>query len=271
MTMPPASVRPHLLVQAFAAAAVSAALMGLAYAGQLPLTLGVAALQLVLVLGFLALVEAPAALGLFTIGVATAVAADITVHVDDGAAGGLAGVTALAFIASLGHQLVRRHRSRVTESLADALVVVVLVTSAAALPAALQHPQGEVAIRVGLLAAGVALVVGRFADLLLRRLSVAPGATRGWPGLALALTLGVALAVPEAGDLLTRREAMLIALACAATAAVADLFVDVAALEVMGSPGEVRRSGALRPVVALLPFALLGPVVLASVRLLERA
>jgi hypothetical protein len=265
------ALRPHLLLSALASAAVSAALMGLAHAGRLPLELGVGVLQLLLVLALLALVEAPAALGVFVIGTAAAVAADVTVHVEDGDAGGLAGVTALALVASLLHQLVRRRRSRVTESFGDTLVVVVLVASAAALPAALQHADGEVALRVGLLAAGGALVVGRLADLVLQRFAVAPGASRGWPGLVLALTVGAALAVPEAGDSLTHREALLVGVACAATAAVSDLFVDLAALEVLGSPAEERRRGSLRPVVALLPFALVGPVLLAAVRLLERA
>ncbi|HTL23672.1 MAG TPA: hypothetical protein VL281_06505 [Mycobacteriales bacterium] len=265
------ALRPHLLLSALASAAVSAALMGLAHAGRLPLEVGVGVLQLLLVLAFLALVEAPAALGVFVIGAATAVAADVTVHVNDGDAGGLAGVTALALVASLLHQLVRRRRTRVTESFGDTLVAVVLVASAAAVPAALQHADGEVAVRVGLLAAGGALVVGRLADLVLQRLAVAPGASRGWPGLVLALTVGAALAVPEAGGHLTHREALLVGVACAATAAVSDLFVDLAALEVLGSPAEERRRGSLRPVVALLPFALVGPVLLAAVRLLERS
>lgn len=270
MTTTLAAVRPHPLLQALSAAAVSATLMGLVHAGLLPLEIGVGVLQVLLVLAFLALVEAPASLGVFVLGTATAVAADVTVHVSDGQAGGLAGVAALALVAALLHQLVRRNRSRVTESLADTLVVVVLVTSAAALPAAVQHADGEVAARVGLLAAGAALVVGRIASLVLHRLAVAPSASRGWPGLVLALGVGVAFGVAEAGDRLTHREAMLTALACAAAAAVADVFVDLAAVEVAESRSEVRRRASLRPLVALLPFALVGPVLLAAVRLLER-
>jgi hypothetical protein len=265
------ATRPPLLFQALSAAAVAAALMGLAHAGTLPLELGVGVAQLLLLLGFLALVEAPAALGLFTIGTAVALAADVTVHVDDGRVGGLAGVAALGFVAGLAHQLLRRSRSRVTEALADTVVVVLLVTSATCLPAALRADEGEAIVRVGLLAAGAALVVGRLSDLVLRRLTVAPDATRGWPGLVLALGVGVALAVPEAGDHLTHRDAMLVGLACAATAAVADLFVDLAANELVGTVGEERRRRALRPVTSLLPFALVGPVLLTAARLLERS
>ena len=262
--------RPQLAVQAVSAAAVSAALMGLAHVGQLPLEVGVGVLQLLLLVGFLALVEAPSALGVLAIGSAAAAAADVTVHVDDGRVGGLAGVMALAFVGGLLHQLARRHRSRVTESLADTLVVVALVTSAACLPAVLQHAEGEAALRVGLLAAGAALVVSRFAALLLHRLAVSPDASRGWPGPVLALGVGVAVAVPEAGDHLTRHDAMLVGLACAATAAVADLFVALAAAEVTSTRSDARRLRSLRPVTTLLPFALVGPVLLAAVRLLER-
>jgi len=265
------ATRPPLLFQAALAAAVSAALMGLAYAGEVPLILGVGVGQVLLVLAFVALVEAPAALGLFTIGTAAALAADVTVHVDDGEVDGLAGVAALAFVAGLLHQLLRRQRSRVTESLADLLVVVVLVTSAACLPAARQLVEGEAVVRAGLLAAGAAIVVGRLSDLALRRLAVAPDASRGWPGLVLALGVGVAVAVPEAGEHLTHRDAMLLGLASAATAVIADLFVDLAANEVVGTPAEDRRRNALRPVATLLPFALVGPVLLVAARLLEQS
>jgi len=262
--------RPPLLLQVVAAVVVSSALMGLGHAGLLPLVAGVGALQLLLLLGFLALVDAPGAFGVFALGVATAVAADVVVHLEDGEVGDLAGVAALALVAGLLLQLVRRRRDRVTEGLADAMVTVVLLTSAACLPAVLQAEDGEVLLRVGLLAAGAALVVGRLADLVLRRLALSSDATRGWHGLVLALAIGVAVAVPEAGDNLTDRDAMLVGLACAATAALADLFLDLAAAELLVRPDE-RRLVSLRPVASLLPFALVGPVLLTAARLLERS
>jgi hypothetical protein len=262
--------RPPLLLQAVAAVVVSSALMGLAHAGQVPLVAGVGALQLLLLLGVLALVDAPSAQGVFALGLATAVAADVVVHLEDGKVGDLAGVAALAFVATLLLQLVRRARDRVTEALADAMVVVVLLTSAACIPAVLQAEDGEALVRVGLLAAGAALVVGRTSDLLLRRLAVAPDATRGWPGLVLALGVGVAVAVPEAGDSLADRDAMLVGLACAAAAALADLFLDLAAGELLTRPDD-RRLRSLRPVASVLPFALVGPVLLTAARLLARS
>jgi hypothetical protein len=262
--------RPPLLLQALGAVVVSSALMGLGHAGQLPLLVGVAVLQLLLLLGVLALVDAPGALGAFALGVGTAVAADVVVHLDDGEVGDLAGVAALALVGGLLLQLLRRGRDRVTEALADAMVAVVLLTAAACLPAVLQAEDGEVLLRVGLLAAGAALVVGRVADLLLRRLAVSPDATRGWHGLVLALGVGVAVAVPEAGDHLTDRDAMLVGLACAATAALADLFLDLAASELLVRADD-RRLVSLRPVVSLLPFALVAPVLLTAARLLSRS
>lgn len=267
----PAPGRPPFLVVAAAAAVVSAALMGLSHAGEVPLVLGVAVLQALLVLGVLAVVEAPSAAAVAVLGAVTAVVADVTVAVRDDGAAGLAGVTALGLVGSLLVQLLRRPRTRVTEALADSLTVVVLVTAAACLPAALQHEHGEAVLRTGLLAGGAALVVGRVADRYLRPLSLGPEASRGWPGLALALVVGAAVAVPEASSELTTRQSLLVGLVCAAAAALGDLFVDLAAAEVMVGRAPDRRLQALRPVTSLLPFALVGPVVLAALALLERS
>ncbi|MGB8650887.1 MAG: hypothetical protein WCD35_09520, partial [Mycobacteriales bacterium] len=178
----PTSRRPPLLGQGLAAAAVAAGLLGLAVLGHLALLGGVVVVQLLVVLGFLALVEAPAAGGVFLIGLGAAVAADVVVVAEDGRVGGLAGVAALAFVASLVHQLFRRVRSRVTESLADSLVVVVLVCSAVCWPAALQHESGTWPVRISFVAAGLALLAGRIGDRVVQRPALALGATRAWPG-----------------------------------------------------------------------------------------
>ena len=60
-----AAPRSPVLLQGLVGAAVGAALAGLALLGTGPLLAGVAVLQLLLVLGFLALVDAPAAVGVF--------------------------------------------------------------------------------------------------------------------------------------------------------------------------------------------------------------
>jgi len=228
--------------------------LALASWGTVPLLAGTAVAQVVLVLALLALVDAPAAVGSFAIGAGAAVASDVVVHVDDGRVGGLVGVSALAFIAALGHQLVRSHRSRVTESLADTLVAVVLACGAACLPAALHTSDGEAAVRVALFAGGAALVVCQVALF---------AAKDGSFGLVTALTAGALLSLPVAGDLEPSRAA-LIGLAAAAAVAIADTLVVVAATEL----SDERRTAARTPVSLLLPVAVVGPVALTATRLL---
>ena len=96
------------------------------------------------------------------------------------------------------------------------------------------------------------------------------GATRGWPGLLVGLAggVGAALLVRElaAADVSAPATALL-ALAAAVTVATADLAVDLGATELRPGRRDARRLLALRPAAALLPYALLGPVVLLAGRL----
>ena len=229
--------------------------VALAAWGPLPLLVGVGAAQVVLVLALLAIVDAPSAVGSFVIGVSAALASDVVVHVDDGRVGGLVGVSALAFVAALGHQLVRSHRSRVTESLADTLVAVVLACGAACLPAALHATGGDDAVRVSLVAGGAALVVCQLALF---------AAKDGSFGLVTALAVGALVSLAVAGDL-EPSQAALVGLAAAAAVAIADTLVAVAATEL----SDERRSAARTPVALLLPVAVVGPVALTATRLLS--
>jgi hypothetical protein len=263
-----AAPRPPLLVQGIASAAVAGALLGLEVLGDVPLLAGVAVLQVLGMLAFLALAEAPDALGIFAVGVGATIAADVVVTVDDGKVGGLAGVVALSLVAGLLHQLTRHHRGRVTEALADTFVVVVVVCSVASLAAATRLDGGSWPLRIGLAAAGAALLAGRLVDTVLRRPSLAAGATRAWPGLLVGLGGAVATAVLVAGDHLTGSRAALVGLAAGATVCAVDLAVDLAAGELTPDQQDGRRVDALRPVALLLPFALLGPVLLLAVHLL---
>ncbi len=249
-----------------------------------PLLLGavVLALQVVLVLGLLALVDAPAAGGVFVVGVSAAVAADVAVLHDHGRLGALAGIVALSLVAALLHQLGRRARTRVTESLAVTLFVVVLVCGCACLLAVRELGGARLAAIV-LAAVGVSLLVGRLGDAFVARPAVTPEATRGWPGLVLALGFGVAVAALLGGDHLSARAAALLGLAAAAPAAAGDVAVDLAALaphaavatgDVAAAPGgtapradDGRRAAARRPVGLLLPFAAAGPVAYVAARL----
>lgn len=261
--------RPPLLGQGLASATLAGAFLGLAFAGDLPLLLGIVVLQVIMALAFLALVEAPASGGVFLLGALAAGAADAVVWFDDGQIGGLAGVVGLSLVAGLLHQLIRRERSRVTESLADTFVVVVLGCSAACLLAASLQDGGTWPVRAGLAAAGTALLVGRIGDVVLHRPALAFGSTRAWPGLLFALGGGVAAAIAVAGSHLSTAEAALFGLAVAASVAAVDLAMDLAAAELTVAPQDARRVAALRPVSAVLPFTLLGPVILVAVRLLE--
>lgn len=264
-----AAPRTPLLGQALAAAVLAAALLGLAVLGGYPLLGGVVAVQLLATLGFLALSDAPASGGVFVLGLGAALAADVVVTVEDGEVGGLAGVVALALVAAFLHQLGRKERSRVTEALADTMVVVVVACSAACLTAALALEDGAWPVRTGLAAAGVALAAGRVGDAVFHRPVLAAGATRGWPGLLLGLGGAVATAVLLADGHLSGGRAALVGLVAGVTVATVDLAVDLAAAELTADPQDSRRVAALRPVSLFLPFALLGPVLLLCVHLLQ--
>lgn len=267
-----ATTRSPLLGQGAVGAVVAAALAGLAAAGELPLLGGVVALQVLAVLSFLALVEAPAGGGIFALSLAAAAAADVGVWFDDGAIGGLSGVMALALVGGLLHQLARRDRSRVTEALADTFTSVLLVCSAVCSYAALTHADGEWAVPAGLTAAGATLLAGRVGDRLVHRPLLARGSTRAWPGLLLGLGAGVAASALVAGtyDGVNATDACLVGLLAAATVAAVDLLVDIASSELTTEPADARRVAALRPASTVLPFVLLGPVSLVAVLLLER-
>jgi hypothetical protein len=267
----PAAARPPLLGQGLVAGLVGGLLLVLAVLGDGPLLAGVVLVQLLVGLGFLALVDAPASGGVFVLGAAATAGADVVVLLDDGRAGGLAGVVALSLVGGLLHQLLRRERSRVTESLADTFVVVVLVCSAVCLVAALRHDGGTWPVRAALAAAAVALLVGRVGDAVVHRPALATGSTRAWPGLLLALGGGVAVATVVAHDHLSTGRGALVGLAAAAAVAIADLGVDLAGAELTADADEARRVAALRPVSVLLPYPLLGPVVLLAVVLLNRS
>ena len=265
-----AAPRSPVLPQGLIGAAVGAALAVLALLGTGPLLAGVAVLQLLLVLGFLALVDAPAAVGVFGLACLAAVASDVVVAVDHGRVAGLGAVVALALVAALLQQLVRRGRTRVTEVLADSLVAVVLVACAACLTAALELAHAtDRPVVAGLVAAAAALLAGRATDGVLSRHPVTVGATRGWPGTVAGLLLGTTggIAVAPAGT--TPARIALLGLAASAVVVAVDLAVDLAAADLRPGPADVRRVAALRPVLALLPYALLGPVLLLGTRLLE--
>ena len=239
-----------------------------AVAGDPVLLVAVAVLQAALVLAVLAVLGAPAATGAAVVAVGAAVAADVLVVVDDGEVDRVAGVLGLSLVAALLHQLVRRGRSRVTESLADTMLAGVVGAAAACLLALPFADGGRDVLLVALASSAAVLLVGRLVDRVAPRPVLAAGATRGWPGLLAGLVAGVvaAGAAGTSGDL-SLAAAALAGLAAAVTVAAADLAVDLGAAELRPGRRDARRLLALRPAAALLPYALLGPVVLLAGRL----
>jgi len=267
-----AARRPPLLVQGIAPAVLAAALLAAASWGIVPLTIAVLLLQVFLSLGLLALLDAPAASGAFVVTLGTLVVANAVALDGDGRIFRLAGVAALGLIASLVHQLVRKERSRVTESLADTLVVIVVGCAAACLLALAQLDGGREVLLLGLAATGAVLLAGRVGDRFAPHPVLAQGSTRGWPGLLLGLVAGVVgallvarLDVVDQG--LPLPSAALLGVVVASTVATADLAVDLGAAELRAGWRDARRVAALRPAALLLPYALLGPVVLLAGRL----
>lgn len=257
-----------MLVQGAAPAMVALGLAVASYVGVVPLAIAVLAVQVFLILAVLALVDAPASGGAFVVATAATVAADAVVLTQGPDVSGLAGVLGVTVVACLLHQLLRKNRSRVTESLADTLVCVVMALGAACLLAVRQMDDGDQAVRIPLVAAAAALLAGRLGDRLASRPMLAAGSTRGWPGLLLSLGAGVAGAVLAVGDGEIRvAQAALLGLVVAATVAAADLAVDLGAAELRPTRRDARRVAALRPAGLLLPFAALGPVVLVACRL----
>ena len=262
--------RAPLLVQGALPALAAGALALAATAGRLPLAVAVLVLQVALVAAVLALLGAPAARGSLVVAVGAALAADAVVLADDGEVDRLAGVVGLALVVSLLHQLVRRGRSRVTESLADTLLAVVVVAAAACLVALLSADGGAQVLQLALATSAAVLLVGRVVDRLVHRPPLAAGSTRGWPGLVLGLLAGAgtALLLTDLAPLdLSARAAALLALLVAVTVVTADLAVDLGAAELGVGRRDARRVAALRPAAALLPFAVLGPVALLAGRL----
>ncbi|MDP9101183.1 MAG: hypothetical protein M3N21_03430, partial [Actinomycetota bacterium] len=171
------AARVPLLVQGFCSALLGSLLVLTLTGGAIPFGVVILVVQLVLARGFLGLVDAPAGGGAFLVAAGAAAALDAVAYASDGTVGGLAGVVALAMVAALGHQLLRRDRNRVIESLADTMVAVMLTAAAAALLALLQLPGGRASLVSCLWAAVVTLALGRAGDWVVRTPALAVGAT----------------------------------------------------------------------------------------------
>ncbi len=263
------AARPSVLLLGLGGAVICLTLAALASINATALGAGLFVVQLILVLSLLALVDAPGSGGAFVVAAVAAAVGDAVVLWSNGRVSGLAGVIGLGLVAGLLHQLTRRGRTRVTESLADTLVAVVLAVSASSLLALRMAGGGRDAVIVCLAAGAGALVAGRLGDRILPRPALAVGANRGWPGLILALGAGAAAAVAAAGDTgpVAGPRGALLGLAIAATVSAGDLSVDLGAAELTAGRRDARRVSALMPAGLVLPFAALAPVAYVAGRL----
>ena len=261
--------RPPVLALGAGGAVICGALAGLALLSSAALAAGLLVVQLILILSFLALVDAPGSGGAFLIAAVSAAVADGVVLTSHGRVSGLAGVVGVALLGSLLHQLSRKGRTRVTESLADTMVASVLAVAAAALIGLRMAGGGRTAVVVCLAAGAAAIVAGRVGDRVLPKPALAVGADRGWPGLLLALGVGAAAAVAAAGHTgpVSGARGALLGVAIAATVAAGDLCVDLGAAELTAGRRDARRVSALMPAGLVLPFAALAPVAYIAGRL----
>ncbi|MBV9098998.1 MAG: Gfo/Idh/MocA family oxidoreductase, partial [Frankiaceae bacterium] len=116
--------------------------------------------------------------------------------------------------------------------------------------------------------AGVALAVGRLADLATTRPAVAPGSRRGLLGVVagIAAAVGVGAAYGSGASELGSGVGLRLAVIAAVLAVIADIAVD--AVLAQAPPPDERRLSALTPLGVLLPVVLAGPVAYVAGRIL---
>jgi hypothetical protein len=271
------SARPVLVV-GLVAAAVAGAMAAVAPAGRGWLLVLVLVVQLGFVAAWTSLLDTPSPAGAVAIAAGAAAASDgVLLRVHHVALGVFATIVALAFLFSLVWQIARRHRTRVTESLAATLAATVLGVGGGAyltLRAGLNGEQpladGRQAATAALLGVATVLGVGRLLDAVWARPALSGSRRRGLPGLVvgLAAAAGVgawygsqsAPSLVHGPGTITGTKALLIALVAAAVAATVDVGID-AGLASLAKDGPARRPV---PWPARLGVATLLPVLVAA-------
>ncbi|MBV9292251.1 MAG: hypothetical protein JO222_07365 [Frankiales bacterium] len=251
-----------------AAGLVAGALAGLTVAGVGALAAGLFAVQVVVALAWVAALDVRGGGGAFVILVLTSgvvdgvVAGDRTPDIGQGA-GVIGAMVSLALL----FQLARRPRVEVTVSFAGIVSGGALALAAASYAALAVESGGDRAVVCALLGCGVALAVGRVADLALPRPAV-PGSRRGIVGLVLGLGSAalVGWAAGSRSSVLTADAAARLAVITALVAVLADLAIDAALL---ASPGlDERARSAIPPLGILLPVVVAGPAAYVAGRIL---
>jgi hypothetical protein len=216
------------------------------------------AIQLLFVVAWTVGGRPPAPRVVATAGILGAAAADAAAVYSPGVSlAPLGYVVAGTFVVGLIGQLLRGGgRSRVTESIGAVAVVAVGVVALATPALLARYPVGTEAMLACMLAAGVALVVARVADLILRAPRISPQVPRGAPGVVLGAMAGTAVA-GWAGSMvvgLTPTLAAVAGLVVAMAALLADLgmvFAETGRLLAGGDPSRGTVRTLLGPLVAL--------------------
>jgi sulfur-carrier protein len=265
---PTASAADKLLAGA-GAGVVAGALAGLAVLGIAPLAIAVFAVQVVVALAWLAVLDVRGRGGAFVIVVASAAVMDSVVGVaDDPDIGRAAGVVGVTFVVGLLFQLARRPRVGVTLSLVGIASAATFALCAASYVALRVEGDGEHALVAGLLGAGVGLLVARLADVVVPRPVVLPGSRRGVLGVLVGLGVAVLVgwAYGHGQELLGTGVGVRLALVTAVLALAADVAVD--AVLTAAPPADERARSALVPLGVLLPVVVCAPATYVAGRIL---
>lgn len=257
----PSSVRTAAPAVVTSAVVAAAALLGLP-----ALVVVVVVVQVSAAAGVLLLADVPGRRESALLTGAAVVGADLLAVRRSGTRiGDLAAVVALAIIAAVLLELVRRDRERVTESLAATVTAAVLVVFGAHLLSLRGSAGGPRVVATALAAVAVGLLAGALVELVARGPIVASGSRRGVLGVVVSTGSAAAFGAIGGGALasVSGGQATVLALSSAAAAAVAGLVVELACADV----GAARRRAAAGPLGAALPVVIAAPVAYAVSRL----
>ena len=210
--------------------------------------------QVAFVTAWAYLLDTPGILGAVAVSAGAAAASDgVLLRSNHVSLTDFATIVAVAFLFSLVWQILRPHRSRVTESLAATLAAAVLAVAGGAYLTLRAGIGGQQAATAALLGVAAVLGVGRLVDAVLPVPALSGSRRRGFPGLVIGMAAAGALGAyfGSHGGPLTSGKAALVALGAAAVAAVTDLGVDAGLATLGGDPPPGAASvGATGPVPA---------------------
>lgn len=238
--------------------------------GRPGLVLGVAVLQVALVVGWVVtagLESPPASVGL---GVAAALGADLALLLPARPQlGSLLAVLGVGFVAVIVQQMLRRRRDELVASLSGALLLVCAMCGAAALQLVGRTATDRAVAVTAVLAVGAALVVGHLVDAVLPRPQLTPEVPCGLVAVVLAVVAGALVAVFRHGaDTLTDGlSSVIFGTVLGGVAALISLAGSYVVADTLATDRPPPH-WALPLVQALLPVAACGPVALALLSIL---